>query len=45
MDEYWENKPKKKSIKLKKNNYGQIFAVENEKNLPRKSDKRQKQCK
>ena len=29
MDEYWENKPKKKSIKLKKNNYEQIFAVEN----------------
>ena len=28
--------PKKKSIKLKKNNYEQIFAVENEKNLPRK---------
>ena len=32
MGEYQENKPIKKSIKLKKNNYGEIFAVENEKN-------------
>ena len=32
MGEYQENKPIKKSIKLKKNNYGKIFAVENEKN-------------
>lgn len=32
MGEYQENKSIKKSIKLIKNNYGEIFAVENEKN-------------
>ena len=31
MGEYQENKSIKKSIKLIKNNYGEIFAVENEK--------------
>ena len=39
MGEYPENKPIKISIKLKNNNYGDIVAVENEKNknnVPRK---------
>ena len=38
MGEYWENKPIKRSIKLKKNNYGEMVVVENEKdkNVPRK---------
>ena len=39
MGEYRENKPIKISIKLKNNNYGDIVAVENEKNknnVPRK---------
>ena len=47
MGEYWENKPIKRSIKLKKNNYGEMVVVENEKDkhVPRKKHKRHKQFK
>ena len=31
MGEYQENKPIKRSIKLKKNNHGEIVAIQNEK--------------
>ena len=38
VSEYRENKPIKRSIKLKKNNYGEMVAVENgkNKNVPQK---------
>ena len=48
MGEYKENKSIKRSIKLKKSNYGETASVENERNknnVPQKSHKRHKKCK
>ena len=48
MGEYQENKPIKKSIKLKKNNYGKILQLKMKKIKTishKKNHKRHKQCK
>ena len=42
MDKYWENKPIKRPIKLKKNNYEEMVVVENEKDKNVRRKKPQK---